>query len=120
MLMSRTIRCIGVAAIAGALALTPVASSAGSYTVRATESRAWKPAGLTVTKGSKVTWKNPTSTTHNIVAYKGAWSYNKTLSSGSRAARTFKQKGTYKYRCTLHSDMDDGRCDGMCGKIVVR
>jgi plastocyanin len=112
-------RFVGAFVLAGALAAIPAVSQGASFTVRATGDREWKPARLSVARGSKVVWKNPTDSTHNLVAYKGAWNKSNTLAPGERTAFTFKSSGTYKYRCTLHSDLDGSVCEGMCGKVRV-
>ncbi|MEA2497680.1 MAG: Copper binding protein plastocyanin/azurin family [Actinomycetota bacterium] len=112
-------RFVGAFVLAGALAAVPVASQGATFTVRATGDRTWKPAGLTVAAGSKVVWKNPSGDRHNVTAYKGAWSKNSTIEEGERTSFTFKKSGTYKYRCTLHSVVDNGVCSGMCGKVRV-
>jgi plastocyanin len=103
----------------GAFVAMPVASNGATFTVRATSERAWSPDSLSVAKGSKVVWKNPSDDKHTLQAYKGNWSKNATLGSGERTAFTFRHAGTYKYRCTLHSSLEAGICTGMCGKVRV-
>ena len=112
-------RFVAAFALAGALAAVPVASQGATFTVKATGDRTWRPASMSVAKGSKVVWKNPSDSSHNVVAYKGSWNKSSSLAPGARTSFTFKKAGTYKYRCTLHSDIDDGVCEGMCGKVRV-
>lgn len=95
-------------------------SMGGTTTVKATGSDSWNPASKTVTKGTKVVWKNPSGDDHNVVAYSGNWSKSSTLNEGGSTSFKFGKSGTYKYRCTLHSRLENGRCEGMCGKIIVR
>ncbi|HEX2239635.1 MAG TPA: plastocyanin/azurin family copper-binding protein [Actinomycetota bacterium] len=102
----------GLIAVAGA-------SQGATHTVRATGNRTWKPASLSVASGSKVVWRNPTDDKHNVVSYKGPWSKKSTLAEGGRTSFTFRKAGTYKYRCTLHSAVSDGKCNGMCGQVRV-
>jgi plastocyanin len=66
-----------------------------------------------------VVWRNPTNKTHTVTAYGRGWSKNVTLSPGERTRHTFRGTGTFKYRCTVegHSDLSDGKCVGMCGKV---
>ncbi len=109
----------------GAMALTGVVGSAapsmgGTVRVRATDARTWSPATKEVPRGTKVVWRNPSDDNHNVVSYKGAWSKASGLPEGGSTSFTFKKTGTFKYRCTLHSKLSDGKCQGMCGKIVVR
>ena len=93
---------------------------AGSVTVKATGSDTFNPASKTVGKGTKVVWKNPSGDKHNVTSYAGPWRKSSALGEGGSTSFTFKKAGTYKYRCTLHSSLKDGKCEGMCGKIVVR
>lgn len=115
-----SIRKLIVAALIGGVLLVPSASQGGTFRVKATESRTWSPKSMTVAKRSKVVWKNPSDERHNVVSYKGPWSKSSDLPSGGRTSQTFKKAGTYKYRCSLHSKMDDGKCEGMCGSVTVR
>jgi plastocyanin len=112
-------RFLGAFVLAGALVAIPGASQSATFAVKATDGKDWKPASLTVARGSKVVWKNPTGATHNVTAYKGSWSKSTTLESGEHTSKTFRRSGTYKYRCTIHSSIENGKCDGMCGKIRV-
>jgi len=55
-----------------------------------------------------------------VVAYGGGWAFNEMLQPGEQARRVFQaQPDPYAYRCTLHSAIVDGRCEGMCGLIHV-
>lgn len=89
--------------------------------VRATSER-WRPAHLFITEGDKVVWKNPDDRRHNVVAYGGGWQFNEMLQPGEQARRVFEVRAggdPYAYRCTLHSAIVDGRCEGMCGLVHV-
>ena len=105
------------------LAAAMVAGSAGfanaAVVVKATSTRHWNPAKTTVAKGTKVVWKNPTTTTHTVTAYSKNWSKNVTLSSGATTSSVFKNTGTFKFRCTIHSTLVGGVCSGMCGVVKV-
>ena len=109
----------GVMAAAGMVAAS-APSLGATTTVKATGSDAWSPVSKTVAAGTKVVWKNPTDDDHNVTAYKGRWSKKSALGEGASTSFTFRRAGTYKYRCTLHSKLSDGKCQGMCGKIVAR
>jgi plastocyanin len=112
------------AAVVLALALLmPSFASAATFVVRAKEVSAntyrWRPASLSVAKGSKVVWRMVDGT-HNVTATSNNWSKSTgSLVQGSKTAFTFKKNGTFKYRCTLHSTLNNGKCSGMCGKVVV-
>jgi plastocyanin len=104
---------------AAAVLAFPAVSSGAATTVKATDNKTWSRPSVSVAKGGKVVWKNPTNTSHNVVAYKGAWSKSSSLGAGSKTSYKFTKRGTFKYRCTLHSELEDGKCDGMCGKVSV-
>lgn len=90
--------------------------------VRAAAER-WRPAHLFITEGDTVVWRNPEDRRHNVVAYGGGWQFNRMLQPGESARRVFDEVRAggdpYQYRCTLHSALVDGRCEGMCGLIHV-
>ncbi len=82
----------------------------------------WMPAHVFIVEGDRVVWKNPDDRRHNVVAYGGGWRFNELLRPGERVGRVFeiRQGGDpYAYRCTLHSAIVDGRCEGMCGLVHV-
>lgn len=103
--------------------LMPSPASSATFVVRAREVSSntyrWRPARLEIAKGSKVVWRIVDGT-HNVTATSNNW--NKSTSNlveGSKTAFTFRRNGTYRYRCTLHSSFSNGKCSGMCGKVVV-
>ncbi len=123
---SRTRRKRRMAAIAVILAvLMPLSTEAlaARVRVRATDRDTWRPRHLYITIGDRVVWTNPDSRVHNVVAYGGGWRFDRRLEPGDRAARVFDEilpgGDPYTYRCTLHSAIADGRCEGMCGSIHV-
>jgi plastocyanin len=119
--MRRTVTCCLLAlAVAGLVGLSASGAVAGGHTVKATSGNLWNPVKTTVTRGSTVTWSNPTFVDHPIIAYGGNWSFSKTLAHGATVTRTFNTVGTFKFRCTMHSYMSGGVCHGMCGRIVVQ
>ena len=70
--------------------------------------------------GTKVTWK-AVNGSHTVTSISKNWSKNSTLGSGATTSFTFKTAGTYRFRCTFHSDYNPTtkKCTGMCGKVVV-
>ena len=97
-----------VALVVAALLLSTIdVALAARVRVRAGSER-WRPAHLFITAGDTVVWKNPDDRRHNVVAYGGGWGFNETLRSRS-----------VRVRCTLHSAIVDGRCEGMCGLVHV-
>jgi plastocyanin len=107
------------AAIAQTHSVTPANGRAGSRSVSVTGS-SWNPAKVSATRGARVTWSNSTSVDHNVVAYGGRWSFNKTISRGQSVSYAFSNAGTFLFRCTLHSYVSGGVCHGMCGRVVVQ
>lgn len=118
------IACLIVAALAPA---TPVAAARSeTHTVTVEGGPAfvlWRfePPEITVARGDRVRWKNPTPTDHHVAPYEGDWSEVLHLDSGGTATWRFRKTGTYRYRCDIqtHSEMVGGICVGQCGTIVV-
>jgi plastocyanin len=92
-------------------------SHAANKTIRG-NNQSWHPRTVTISEGDKVTWK-AIDTTHTVTAYKGDWTKNVTLSPGEKTHKTFNHSGTYRFRCTIHSSIVAGKCEGMCGKVKV-
>lgn len=67
------------------------------------------PGSLTVAPGTSVTWSNHDSVTHTS-ASGSLWSA--TMPPGESFSRTFSERGTFSYRCTIHP--------GMNGTITVQ
>jgi plastocyanin len=70
---------------------------------------AFKPATLTIAKGSQVTFSNSSQVAHTATR-NGAFDTG-LIKPGKSATVRFKQKGTFPYHCTIHPSMH--------GKIVV-
>jgi plastocyanin len=83
----------------------------------------FSPQTITITKGTKVVWKNADTTAHNVVSATSMSTSasttglfaSPTLGSGKSWSHTFKKKGTFFYECTFHASMSS-----MHGKIVVK
>ncbi len=69
----------------------------------------FRPATLTVARGTRVRWVNSDNVSHTTTSNTGVWAA--TLSPGERFARRFRRAGEFNYRCTIHT--------GMIGRIVV-
>jgi plastocyanin len=72
----------------------------------------FKPANITIKRGTKVTWINKDSTTHTATANNGRSFDSGRLRPGQRYTHTFKSAGKKSYHCEIHSDMK--------GTITVR
>jgi plastocyanin len=112
---------IVVAALGVTAFLLPTASLGQAFDVvaRGGSDGEWRPATRTITVGDKVIWRNPTSKKHDVKAYRGPWNKYTVLEPGETTQKRFTEAARYKYRCSLHSTFVDGKCIGMCGKIVV-
>ncbi len=90
--------------------------AAGGETARASktatvkiEDFAFRPATLKIAPGSKVVFSNTGGVTHTATR-DGGFDTGR-IRPGKTATVSFKQKGTFRYHCTIHSSMR--------GKIVV-
>jgi amicyanin len=69
---------------------------------------AFKPASITVKKGTTVTWTNQDSVRHDVVAEKGqptGGPKGPLLAKGESYSHTFDTVGTFRYLCTPHPYM---------------
>jgi plastocyanin len=111
---------VGVVAVGAALGFA--APSLGDTTriraIRDGDRYLWNKDFVTVSKGDRVVWKNPTGVNHTVTFYRGA-SKDTTIGEGERTSKKFRKRGPYYYRCKLHSQLDDGECSGMCGHVHV-
>ena len=115
-----TARKILVGCIAAALLVTMGGVGlADTFTVRATASDTWKKVHTYIGKGDSVRWKNPDSETHDLTAYGGGWTVKEQLAPGDTYKKRFRKKGTFRYRCVIHSGIVGGACKGMCGFVHV-
>ena len=69
----------------------------------------FRPKKVTVQKGDRVKWVNRGDDTHTTTSTQGLWDAR--LAPGETFKRKFRQKGTFRYMCTIH--------DGMKGRVVV-
>lgn len=72
--------------------------------------------------GDRVRWTNNSNRFHNIRStnIQQNWDYSRNLPAGERVTRRFNNTGTFIYRCTIHSQIVGGACEGMCGFIHVQ
>jgi plastocyanin len=93
----------------GGGASAPAAGSGGSTATSKdvtieVKNFAFTPKNLTVSTGTKVTWKFDDSAGHTATANGGAFK-SPTLSNGKTYSFTFNTPGTYPYICSIHQYM---------------
>jgi plastocyanin len=67
---------------------------------------AFSPASITVKKGTTVTWTNQDSTAHTVTETDGQdGPKSQDLDNGQTYSFTYNTAGTFKYHCSIHSDM---------------
>ena len=65
----------------------------------------FKPAHITINRGTRVTWINKDSTAHTVTANKKSSFDSGRLGKGQRYTHTFKSAGKKPYHCNIHPDM---------------
>jgi plastocyanin len=65
----------------------------------------FKPAHITIKRGTKVRWINRDSTAHTATANKKRSFDSGRLSPGQSYTHTFKRAGKQRYHCEIHPDM---------------
>lgn len=120
--MLRKLKVLLVALAVSAGMLVTGTSAGAPVKLSAAFGNKWVPATKSVSKGTKVVWKNPANlaTEHNVRSYGSNWNLPKrTLDAGESTSKRFKKAGTFRFRCTLHSLKQGGEWTGMVGKIKV-
>ncbi len=101
---------LGAALAAGALVMP---SLAATHTVKIKDDF-FSPGKLTVSKGTKVTWRWAGMNPHNVTvtsAPRGARKFHSTTQTSGTYSHVLSRAGTYRFVCTIH---------GFRMKIVVR
>ena len=119
---SKWTRRLAVTVAAGAAVVGLAAPSLGDTTrikaVKKDGKFVWNKDFVSIAKGDKVVWRNPTNVKHTVTFYKGA-SKDTTIGPDERTSKKFKTRGAKYYRCRIHSTLSDGECNGMCGHVHV-
>jgi plastocyanin len=106
----------GATQLAGhTFAATHVGASTTVKVVTLSGKYAFNPTGVTISKGTKVVWKNTTNSPHTITSNKtksGKPVFDKALARGTSLNITFSSAGTYNYHCAIHPYMK--------GKITIK
>ncbi len=78
----------------------------------------WSPKVRDVARTTTVRWR-AVDGSPNVKSRGANWSYFRSIPNGTSVSRTFNSRGTFRYFCTIHGDVANGVCTGMCGSIVV-
>ncbi|MEX1264663.1 MAG: hypothetical protein WEE66_12165 [Actinomycetota bacterium] len=111
-----TRRTIATLALVALLAIG-AAAPATAVTIRGSGTQ-WRPARVNIDRGDRVRWR-AVSGNHTVRAYGGNWRFSRQLSQGGSVGRRFRQRGTYRFFCSVHGSVISGQCSGMCGRIRV-
>ena len=63
----------------------------------------FRPTKLTISKGTKVTWKWSGKVPHNVTVTKGPQKFNSRTQTTGSYSHVFRKAGTYKILCTIHA-----------------
>jgi len=78
----------------------------------------WTPKRVKIDPGTQVEWL-ALNYDHVLVAYGDNWTFDHPLPEGASVTKRFRHRGIFLFRCTIHSTLVNGVCQGMCGKVVV-
>ncbi len=112
--MRRTLARVAIASLvtlclaAPAATAGPLRTPSGSSTVvkikmKDAGTNRFTPASVTISRGTKVKWKNAGSLTHTTTANGGDW--DERLDPGETFVRKFRRAGTFTFHCTIHPSM---------------
>lgn len=87
----------------GATAPPPPSGGGGPATIDVGD-RIYRPASVTVSPGTTVTWRNVDDRPHTVTDRSGSFDSG-IFDTGGTYTRTFETPGTFQYFCTIHPDM---------------
>jgi plastocyanin len=64
----------------------------------------FRPASITIDRGTIVKWKNRGDTSHTTTSNGGVWDSG-TLTPGDTFRHRFRHRGTFAYHCSIHARM---------------
>jgi plastocyanin len=112
---------VGAMVVVGTLLVVSVAGAHKHPTAKAQkhptkkvsiQNFSFKPANITIKRGTKVRWINKDSTAHTVTANKKRSFDSGRLGPGKSYTHTFKSAGKKRYHCNIHPDMR--------GSVVVK
>ncbi len=103
--MLRKLAAVAAAAsIAAVVAVVP--AQAGSSKTVSVKNNSFSPGSVSIKKGGKVTWKwTQGGVPHNVTPASGGSGSQTSSKKGFTFSKTFSKAGTFKYVCTIHSNM---------------
>jgi plastocyanin len=103
--MLRKLAAAAVAASIGVAVAVVPAQAVSSKTV-SVKNNAFSPTTVSIKKGDKVTWKwTQGGVPHNVTPANGNPGSKTSSKKGFTFTKTFTKAGTFKYVCTIHSNM---------------
>lgn len=107
-------------ALMSVLLTTALASVAEAAVIRGStaDGGRWRPRSVTIDRGDRVVWRAVLGD-HNVMSYRGNWDFNRDLPEGTRVSKRFRHRGTFRFYCSIHGNVLNGDCSGMCGRVVV-
>ena len=103
-MLSKLAAAAAVVAIGAGVAVGP--AQAGSTKTVSVKNNAFSPTTVSIKKGGKVTWKwTQGGVPHNVTPASGAAGSATSSKKGFTFTKTFSKAGTFKYVCTIHSNM---------------
>ena len=98
-------RKLAVAAVT-AFAVAAVPAHAGSSKTVAVKNNSFSPSSVSIKKGDKVVWKwTQGGVPHNVTPANGKPGSATSSKKGFTFTKSFPKAGTFKYVCTIHSNM---------------
>jgi plastocyanin len=99
-----TIRWLAPAALTAILTFTAAQGAPAAPAVVELHTFMFSPNTLTVTAGTRVTWKNRDPEPHTVASVDGKFRSG-ALDEGDSFSFTFNAPGTYRYVCSIHPQM---------------
>ena len=84
----------------------PCSRAGADVTVTATDNFAFTPPSVTITVGQSLCWQNIGRLSHTVTDYStNGTRFNGSLPGGQAFVHTFRNGGSFSYRCNQHSTM---------------
>ena len=110
-------RRIGVVVASTVVISVAAAGQVSAITIRGSGS-SWRPSTVDIDRGDRVRVAGGERHAHGAGVRWGL-ALLEAHQPGESVSRTFRQRGTYRFYCSIHGSVSGGRCTGMCGKVRV-